>query len=121
MRIWIKATYRATIALFRKYKHPETAEAAEARADAIDAHNDAIATRIFDDITTGRAAYAHQLYNHGFTRQVIHRSSRGEYIQITHLCKIRGEWTPTSHQDAHNARDISKTLIHGSYINIVTA
>lgn len=123
MRIWVKATYRATIALFRKYSRLSTTEKAEAhaRADAIDAHNAAIAERIYNDITEGRTLYAHQLYNRGFTRQVIHQSSRGDYLQITHLCKIGGEWTPTSHQDAHSARDIAKALIHGSYINIVTA
>lgn len=121
MRIWIKATYRAAIALFHKYSHPETAEKAEARAEAIDAHNSAIAERIYNDITEGRTLYAHQLYNRGFTRQVIHQSSRGDYLQITHLCKINGEWTPTSHQDAHSARDIAKTMIHGQYINVVTA
>lgn len=121
MRIWIKATYRATIALFRKHRHPETAEAAEARADAIDAHNSAIAERIYNDITAGRALYAHQLYNAGFTRQVIHQSSRGDHLQITHLCKINGEWIPTSHQDAHNAQDIDRALKHGYYISIVTA
>ncbi len=121
MRIWVKATYRAAIALFHKYRRPKTAEKAEARAEAIDAHNSAIAERIYNDITEGRALYAHQLYNHGFTRQVIHQSSRGDYLQITHLCKIGGEWTPTSHQDAHSARDIAKALIHGSYINIVNA
>jgi len=121
MRIWIKATHRATIALFRKYSRPETAEAAEARADAIDAHNTTIAKRIYSDITAGRTLYAHQIYNHGFTRQVIHQSSRGDYLQITHLCKINGEWTPTSHQDAHSARDIANALMHGSYINVVTA
>ena len=121
MRIWIKATHRAAIALFHKYSHPETAEAAEARADAIDAHNSVIATRIYNGITEGRTLYAHQLYNSGFTRQVIHQSSRGDHLQITHLCKIGGEWTPTSHQDAHSARDIAKALIHGQYINIVTA
>lgn len=119
MRIWIKATRRASIALFHKYRHPETAEAAEARAEAIDKHNSAIAKRIYNDITEGRALYAHQLYNHGFTRQVIHQSSRGDHIQITHLCKIGGEWTPTSHQDAYSARDIDRALIHGQYINIV--
>ena len=123
MRIWVKATYRATIALFRKYSRLSTTEKAEARAraDAINQHNAAIAERIYNNITTGRALYAHQLYNHGFTRQVIHRSSRGEHIQITHLCKIGGEWTPTSHQDAYSARDIDRALIHGNYINIVTA
>ena len=121
MRIWIKATYRATIALFHKYRHPETAEAAEARAEAIDAHNAAIAERIYSDITEGRTLYAHQLYNAGFTRQVIHRSSRGNYLQITHLCKIKGEWTPTSHSDAHSAGDVDRALKHGQYINIVTA
>ena len=121
MRIWVKATYRAAMALWRKYSRPETAEAAEARADTIDAHNTAIAERIYSDIAEGRALYAHQLYNSGYTRQVIHQSSRGDYLQITHLCKIGGEWTPTSHQDAHSARDIAKALIHGSYINIVTA
>ena len=123
MRIWVKATYRATIALFRKYSRLSVAEKAEARAraDAINQHNAAIAERIYNNITTGRALYAHQLYNHGFTRQVIHRSSRGEHIQITHLCKIGGEWTPTSHQDAYSARDIDRALIHGNYINIVTA
>lgn len=121
MRIWIKATYRATIALFHKYRHPETAEAAEARADAIDAHNAAIAEHVYNDITAGRTLYAHQLYNDGYNRQVIHRSSRGNYLQITHLCKIKGEWTPTSHQDAHSARDIDRALKHGQYLNIVTA
>ena len=121
MRIWVKATYRAAIALFHKYRRPGTAEKAEARAEAIDAHNNAIAERIYNDITEGRTLYAHQLYNHGFTRQVIHQSSRGEHIQITHLCKIGGEWTPTSHQDAHSARDIANALMHGSYINVVTA
>ena len=121
MRIWIKATHQAAIALFHKYSHPETVEAAEARVNAIDAHNSAIAERIYNDITEGRALYAHQLYNHGFTRQVIHQSSRGDHLQITHLCKINGEWTPTSHQDAHSAHDIAKALIHGSYINVVTA
>ena len=121
MRIWVKATYRAAMALWHKYSRPETAEAAEARAEAIDAHNNTIAERIYSDITEGRTLYAHQLYNRGFTRQVIHQSSRGDYLQITHLCKIGGEWTPTSHQDAHSARDIAKALIHGSYINIVNA
>jgi hypothetical protein len=121
MRIWIKATHRAAIALFHKYSRPETAEAAEARAEAIDRHNAAIAARIYSDITEGRMLYAHQLYNKGFTRQVIHRSSRGDHIQITHLCKIGGEWTPTSHQDAYSARDVDKALIHGQYINVVTA
>lgn len=121
MRIWVKATYRAAIALFHKYSRPETAEAAEARADAIDAYNSAIAERIYSDITEGRTLYAHQIYNHGYTRQVIHQSSRGDHIQITHLCKIGGEWTPTSHQDAHSARDIAKALIHGSYISIIAA
>lgn len=121
MRIWVKATYRAAMALWHKYSHPETAEAAEARADAIEDHNNTIAGRIYSDITEGRALYAHQLYNRGFTRQVIHQSSRGDYLQITHLCKINGEWTPTSHQDARSAHDIAKALMHGSYINIVTA
>ena len=121
MRIWIKGRKRAGLALFRKYRRPETAEAAEARAEAIDAHNSAIAARIWDDITAGRALYAHQLYNAGYTRQVIHRSSRGDHLQITHLCKIGGEWTPTSHQDAHSARDVDRALICGQYVNIVTA
>lgn len=123
MRIWIKATYRATIALFRNYSRFSTAEKAKARtrAEAIDQHNAAIAERIYNDITEGRTLYAHQLYNAGFTRQVIHRSSRGDHLQITHLCKIGGEWTPTSHSDAHNARDIDRALICGQYVNIVTA
>ena len=123
MRIWIKATYRATMALFRNYSHLNSTEKAEAhaRADAIDAHNSAIAERIYNDITEGRTIYAHQLYNSGFTRQVIHRSSRGDHLQITHLCKIGGEWTPTSHSDAYSARDIDRALKHGRFINIVTA
>ena len=123
MRIWVKATYRATMALFRNYSHFNSTEKAEAhaRADAIDAHNAAIAERIYNDITAGRTLYAHQLYNAGFTRQVIHRSSRGNYLQITHLCKIGGEWTPTSHSDAHSAGDVDRALKHGQYINIVTA
>lgn len=121
MRIWIKGHRRAGLALFRKYRHPETAEAAEARVNAIDAYNAAIAKRIYNAITSGTALYAHQLYNHGYTRQVIHQSSRGDHLQITHLCKINGEWTPTSHQDAYSARDIDRALICGQYVNIVTA
>ena len=123
MRIWIKATYRATIALFRNYSRFSAAEKAKARtrADAIDAHNAAIAEHVYNDITAGRTLYAHQLYNDGYNRQVIHRSSRGNYLQITHLCKIGGEWTPTSHQDAYSARDIDRALKHGHYINIVIA
>ncbi|MBR7187931.1 MAG: hypothetical protein IKD53_05195 [Clostridia bacterium] len=121
MRIWVKATYRATMTLFRNYSRFSAAEKAEARAraDAIDQHNTAIAERIYNDIIEGRTLYAHQLYNKGFTRQVIHQSSRGNYLQITHLCKIGGEWTPTSHQDAYSARDVDRALKHGQYINIV--
>lgn len=117
MRIWIKARYRAALALFHTMGTPAHA-AAVARVDAIDAQHMDAAAKIFTAIKSGDYDYADQTDRAGVLH-IYHRSTRHDGIQCSHLCRIKGEYIPTSHTDIMTPADIIKRdSLSTGYINI---
>lgn len=110
MREYIKSAHRAAVMLFRRGN-----DADYAKVDAIDAHNNAIATRVYNAIMNGSI-------DHAYTRDgrrlwVYTRSLRGDFVQVSHFCDFNGTMEAISHTDAHGPADME--LLPGTYINLV--
>ena len=113
MRIYIPATYRATLALFRR-----GSAADEARINAIDDRITEAARTLYKAITTGTATEAHQKHTRGQFLTIYHRSTRpGVLIQASTFYRDRsGNWSASSHHDINTPDDIE--LHAGEYLTI---
>ena len=113
MRIYIPATYRATLALFRR-----GSAADEARINAIDDRITEAAKRLYSAIMDGTATEAHQKHTNGQLLTIYHRSTRtGVLIQASTFYRdMSGSWTASSHHDINRPEDIE--LHHGEYLTI---
>lgn len=112
MRIYIPATYRATLALFRR-----GSAADEAHINAIDERITEAAQRLYSAIMDGTATEAHQRPRADMIT-IYHRSTRpGVMIQASTFYNDRsGDWTASSHHDINTPDDIE--LHEGGYITI---
>ena len=110
-REYIKCAARAAIMCFKR-----GSDADFARADAIDAHNTAIAERAFTAIMNGHAEYAY--IRDGKRLTVYTRSLRGNFVQASYFFEIDGDMVATMHSDIHGAQDMEHTFTPGKYINI---
>lgn len=113
MRYYIRATRRATLALFHR-----GTDADYDKIDEIDRHNREIMEKIYTGIMTGRISGAY--IRHGAQIDLYTKSLRGDFVQLSHFCDLpNGETVATSHHDAHSAAEMEER--HGCYINILTA
>lgn len=110
MREYIRSPHRATLMLFKRGNNTDYA-----RVDAIDAHNKAIATRIYNAIMDGSINYAY--IRDGKRLLVYTRSLRGSFVQVSYFCDINGNMEAIMHTDATTPNKME--LLHGKYINIV--
>lgn len=114
MRRYIKRSERAAVMLFRR-----GSSADEARMDAIEAHNADIAQSVCSGLLSGLTDYAYIRYNKHLI--VYHRSTRGNFVQVSHFHYFNGEPEAVMHTDATDAKKLADTLIPGAYINIIAA
>lgn len=113
MREYIRRTERAVVMLFRR-----GSDADEARLDAIDAHNHAIAIRVYNGIMDGSTSHAH--IRDGKRLIVYTRSLRGPFVQASYFADINGDTVATMHSDLHDHAQLAGTFIPGKYINIAS-
>ena len=113
MREYIRRAERATMMLFRR-----GSDADEARVDAIDQHNGAIAVRVYNGIMDGSVNYAH--IRDGKRLIVYTRSLRGSFVQASYFADINGDTVATMHSDIHDHAQLAGTFIPGKYINIAS-
>ena len=111
MREYIKGNQRAAVMLL---KRGSTAD--YNRADAIDAHNQGIASRLFSGLMDGSISSAYQ--REGKRLIVYHRSTHGTHIQASYFTEIQGEMVATMHTDIFGPSKIARTFFPGRYINI---
>ena len=111
MRYYLKSGRRAALMLFRR-----GSDADFDRADRIEEHNRGIMQGIFSGLMQGTISAAH--ITAGAHLDVYTKSLRGDYVQVSHFCKLRGVWEACSHSDAHSVEDLTRDLKTGRYINI---
>lgn len=113
MRYYLKATRRATLALFHRGSADDYS-----KLDEIERYNREIMETIYIGIMTGSISGAY--IRHGERLDLYTRSLRGDFVQLSHFCDLpNGETVATSHHDAHSAAEMEER--HGCYINILTA
>lgn len=113
MRLYIKDLQPEALALFRAFGSLDY-PAAEAAYDAGLAANKAALGDVLDGLMTGRYDYA--FARHGDTLWTYTRSTRGNWIQISHFCRLAGEWEACSHHDAHDAEEME--ALPGCWLNV---
>jgi hypothetical protein len=117
MRLYIPAAKHAAHMCLKR-----NTPADRARWDAVEDAISAAARQLFDAITTGEAAEAHQIYTSYYPHLIVYtRSNRpGVKIQASHFYKslhTGGAWTATSHHNINSPEDIE--LIPGQYLTIM--
>jgi hypothetical protein len=112
MRLYLKAEYRAAIALFRTGGSKQ----AEDHLQAITDHNSAISSQLYALIKEGGAAY--QRHTLGKRLDIYHASTRHDGIQVSRFCLINGKWEALSHGDITTPEGIYKNLVKGRYVNL---
>ena len=113
MRVYIPAAKHAAHMSLKRHTPADLAKF-DAIMDAIRA----AARQLFDAITTGEAAEAHQNHTGGQLLTIYHRSTRpGVMIQASTFYRDRsGDWTASSHHDINTPDDIE--LHAGEYLTI---
>lgn len=113
MRVYIPAAKRAAHMSLKRHTPADLAKF-DAIMDAIHA----AACQLFDVITTGEAAEAHQRHTGGQLLTIYHRSTRpGVLIQASTFYRDRsGGWTASSHHNINRPEDIE--LHPGQYLTI---
>lgn len=113
MRLYIPAAKHAAHMCLKR-----NTPADRARWNAVENAISAAARRLFDAITTGEAAEAHQRHTGGQLLTVYHRSTRpGIIIQASTFYRDRsGTWTASSHHNINTPSDIE--LHPGEYLTI---
>lgn len=113
MRLYIPAAKHAAHMCLRRNTPADLA-----KFDAIMNAIHAAARQLFDAITTGEAAEAHQKHTGGQLLTIYHRSTRpGVIIQASTFYRDRsGSWTASSHHDINRPEDIE--LHPGEYLTI---
>lgn len=111
MRLYLKAKRRAALMVLRRGTNADYD-----RVDAIEAHNRAILSRVYDGLLTGEITAAR--VRSPLHQDIYTRSLRGDFVQISHFGLIGGRWEALSHTDAHNVRDMTENSKCGCYITI---
>ena len=113
MRVYIPAAKHAAHMCLKRHTLGDLAKF-DAIIDAIHA----AACQLFDAITTGEAAEAHQKHTAGQLLTIYHRSTRpGVLIQASTFFRDRsGSWTASSHHNINTPDDIE--LHAGEYLTI---
>lgn len=111
MRYYLKATYRASIRMFRTGDTDE--------AERLDAENAAILKDIHEKLKSGQCDYA--FYRRKNSAELYTRDTKSGRIRRTHFLRENGELEPTIHHvfrdAAEMARDVNE-YPHGGYISL---
>lgn len=111
MRYYLKSGRRAALMLFRRGSDFDYE-----RVDKIDAHNSALMQEIYNGLMSGTMSAAYITV--GTRRDIYTKSLRGDFVQVSHFCKFRGDWEATGHGDAYTGKAMADGAMCGHYINV---